>query len=575
MNIFDHYRLLITPLSPVHIGTGQSYEPTNYVIEGDTLSEFDTGALGDALTQPEREELLRTVNGRPDTGMLKSVQRFFFERRQALMAHARHSIPVLEGVATLYRDRVGQTAQRERGNAQVINRLTIDRTAFNSVTRLPLLCGSSLKGAIRTALLNLVNGEKSAREEKGLHEFQGRLFHYRHPDRSGLRLECDPMRLIQIGDATWVGDAGLPTTEVYLAVNRKKERVVDEQGRLRTSQAEQKGLYQILECAPPMRYRAFAAQLNIQHVDGVDGAEELPDRTLRFGIRDIANACNAFYKPILAAEDEVFTERGYISERWRHTISSLMNGEIGSKMRSGEAFLLRVGRHSGAEAVTLNGVRKIKIMEGKDPKTHKQRFHMAPSAKTVWLAAAKLDQPSDMLPFGWLLVEIHPFTGALPECGPLRTGCDAHLETARAWAARHAQRAAELEKARTEAAARRQAEEAEARRRAEEIARAAQAESERQARLAAMTPEERAIDEFRAFYLAEKTEGKYRAGSIFDEKRLAFFRQALAWTDVAGRQAAAALLQETIRDWTGWPSRKERRVEFRDWLAQLEGATGS
>ena len=112
MKTFDSYELLMTPLSPIHIGTGESYEPTNYVMEGDTLHEFDTGSVLDALSATDRTKILEIASGRPDAEMVKAMQRFFHERRETLMVRAVHRIPVLEGVSALYRERVGQTAQR-------------------------------------------------------------------------------------------------------------------------------------------------------------------------------------------------------------------------------------------------------------------------------------------------------------------------------------------------------------------------------------------------------------------------------------------------------------------------------
>ena len=50
MNPIASYRMHITPLSPIHVGTGESYEPTNYVIEDGVLHEFDTGAVMAALS---------------------------------------------------------------------------------------------------------------------------------------------------------------------------------------------------------------------------------------------------------------------------------------------------------------------------------------------------------------------------------------------------------------------------------------------------------------------------------------------------------------------------------------------
>ena len=55
MKTFDSYRLLITPLSPVHVGTGDTYEPTNYVIEDDALHEFDPGEIVEVLSKSDRD----------------------------------------------------------------------------------------------------------------------------------------------------------------------------------------------------------------------------------------------------------------------------------------------------------------------------------------------------------------------------------------------------------------------------------------------------------------------------------------------------------------------------------------
>lgn len=89
--------------------------------------------------------------------------------------------------------------------------------------------------------------------------------------------------------------------------------------------------------------------------------------------------------------------------------------------------------------------------------------------------------------------------------------------------------------------------------------------------LATLSPEMRTIEEFRAYYRAQKAKGRYQAGGQFDEKRLALFKAALGWQDIEARREAAALLCETIREWTDWPSKKERRQEFKQWLAQLDG----
>ncbi len=68
-------------------------------------------------------------------------------------------------------------------------------------------------------------------------------------------------------------------------------------------------------------------------------------------------------------------------------------------------FLIRIGRHSGAEAVTIEGNRSIKIMQGKG-QPNKYLDH----ATTFWLASetSKPVSGDGLVPFGWAVLEIAP-----------------------------------------------------------------------------------------------------------------------------------------------------------------------
>jgi CRISPR-associated protein Csm5 len=532
----------------MHVGTGESYEPTHYVIEDGVLHEFDTGAAVEALALSDRAQLLEIGNRKPDADMIQAVQRFFYERRKALMAHAVQRIPVLNGVAKLYASRVGQTANREADGKKVLNKLEIDRTSFNPITRQPVLFGSSIKGAIRTALLDEVNGgarlqqvedrrTRKFRDENN-QELQNRLLQY----RAG-KFELDPLRLVQLADAAWTGEAGLPAAQVYLAVNRKKAPVVDAQGKLRKSRAEAGDLYQILECVPSLHYRAFSGQLNLQSVAGVDERDQrnnrrLPAADLRFDAARIAQACNDFYLPIFADECQLLMQRGYLDAAWYHTVQQLLEA---SAVQRGEAFLLRVGRHSGAESVTLNGVRTIKILQGKDAKPEQRD-----AAKTVWLAADTQDQSKNLLPFGWLLVEIQPLATGVSDWPELKTACEPQLTAARALAAQLQHRQAEFAQARREAEAKRLDEEAAARQAVEAAERKQREAIERQARLAQMTPNLKAVEKFKQELgdRAKELRGKLeRQHTAFHEKAKKLAKDAASpdWTPEEKRAAAEAI----------------------------------
>jgi len=574
MNMLNVYQLLITPLSPVHVGCGESYEPTNYVIEGGILYEFDTAAVTGTLDGADRKGLLELASRRPTTEMIQAVQKFFYERRWKLLAHALQHVPVLPGVTALYARRVGQTASREADGRKVINKLEIDRTAYNPVSRQPVLFGSSLKGAIRTALLDQVNAGRPAQESKGLHEFQGRLFRYYNRDNRHMHLERDPMRLVHVADAVWNGERGLYATHIRLAVNRKKSPVKDEQGRLRKSQAEAKDLYQILECLPAWHYRAFAGQLRVQSMTGLpkrlDGM--VPAADLRFDVARIAQACNAFYRHLLEEETRQLRERGVLDPCWDKTLQTLLQ-KAEEKFTRGEAFLLRVGRHSGAESVTLNGVRRIRIIKGKD-----ETPDYLPTAKTWWLAAEEKDQMHNLLPFGWLLVEVYPMQADVPEWNALKDVCTPSLEQARRLAEALQRKLAESAATHRKAEESRRMAEAERQRREEEERRKAQEAAARQAWLATLSPRMREVEDFKAKAQARKAQlgtGKEKANTGIHTLAHQLVKSALEnpdWTVEEKRSLA-----EAIETWL--PQLVERLDRKDDWkearkklkLAMLKG----
>ncbi len=547
MNFLDTYRFFATPLSPIHLGTGESYSPTNYVISDDLLYEFDTGTVFGTLTEPERQELQRICSARPNEDMILALQRYFHERRETLAAGAVNHVPVLPGVAALYAKRVGQTANQEVGGGKVLNRLEIDRSSFDPITRLPVLLGSALKGAIRTALLDQANHGKPLRrsnntnKDENNQELQRRLFQY----QAG-KFELDPMRLVHLSDAAWRGAPDLPATQVQLAVNRKKQLVRDAQGGLRKSQADK--LYQILECVAPWHYRAFAGQLNLHIVREVKEAarnteRQLPVAGLRFSAVQIAQACNAFYAPILRAERTLLSERGYADPAWSASLDKLLAASR-EKMARGEVCLVRVGRHAGAESITLNGVRRIEIMLDKDQHTPKRNSTTEASARTIWLAANDTDQSTNLRPFGWMMIELQPLSAAIADANELKEACAPYASGLRLITAKIGEQRSRFAQAHAAALALHQAE-AETKR----LERLAQEQAERQAkerhnRLTQMPPNLRRIEEFKTEFASRARQlngGLDRPNTKFHDLARALAKAALeepGWS--AAEKGAAA-----------------------------------
>jgi CRISPR-associated protein Csm5 len=472
-------KLWITPLSPVHMGTDEDYAPTNYVIEGNALFELDHRALK-SLPRAEKKRLNTLLNDKADERLLKEVQAFFYGNREWLIPSAINVVKTSNETAALYKSRVGRAAQIESGGREVQNRLEIQRASYNPVDRRLFLPGSGLKGAMRTALLDDINQGKRLQHGERSRELQQRLFGYTMRD-----LHKDPMRLVQVGDCAWCGPDELNSAEILFAVNRKKQPV-KMHGTLVQSQAEKQGLYQLLECAVPFRVRVFHGLLAIRDISGVENQSgKLP--AFRFGFAEIAAACNRFYRPIWNHEIALLHKRGFLDAQWQTQVREILSDPvIMQKLERNEAFLLRVGRHSGAESVTLNGVRSIRIMKARGEKPD-----WMSESKTLWLAATDRNDQRGLRPFGWILVEMAEADQTLATWTKADDIAEKILDRMSVWLDTVRSRQRELQEkvdALVAVEAARVKEEAE--RKAEESRR----EAEQEARLKAMTPLEREME---------------------------------------------------------------------------------
>lgn len=466
VEFLKHDRLILSTLSPVHIGCGVDYEPTHYFMDEGVLYTFDpVAAFGSDPVA--RQELLNIVDKSHGETVIQQIQQFFYQRKETLLPQYLQRMPVGDGVQAFYDERIGGRN----------NKLHIERMSFVAAEGHSILPGSSLKGAMRTALLDAVHGgkpltnpqdaEKRGMEWKKLNPIPETL-----GDSLPQKFERDPMRLIRVGDASpSAADGG---NELFFAVNRK------------ASGAEGRGPYQTLECLSPMDLESFSFDLSFLDPEQArQSKEDLPPMHRWWDNMAVTQRCNRYYRAHLLRELQEMS--GFLRADWLETIQkSLDGGNLGRLLEAGKAFLLRVGRHSGAESVTLNGARHIRIMEGPGQSSWRSK------PTTVWMAARTIKQEHDLLPFGWLLVEVdhdqrRPLVESVPELAELAL----YFQTDRASRLR-ASDAKVVALRRKEADKRQQEEQRQA-----EQARLAAEQVVEQARMAALSPNQQQIEAFR------------------------------------------------------------------------------
>jgi len=402
MNFLETHDLAISTLSPVHVGCGEDYEPTNYVIADDTLFAFNPARVLAALEPGQREELARALDER---NPLLAAQKFFFRHKDRAVELAAHRAPVAPAAARFYAQRVGTVANRQQGGGQVINKLEIARTAFNPVSGLPILPGSSLKGAMRTAVVEAMRQQTGRRypitdQEAGRNNDAARKAKDMERDVLGGGFQTDPLRLVKVADApfrpgkvrnmrTGEETPKLARSILFQANRKKRPNQFAACGNIET----------LVECIPAGQHRAFHGQLTIEYKAGPN--EQTPMHQIDWPL--LAKACNDFYRAHFERELAMLEKNGYVSAIWAGNARKRLapDGPWGKTIAAGHGFLLRVGRHSGAENVTVDAPRKIKIMKGRE-----QPVDWDMEATTVWLAANEPGAGRDMHPFGWVFVEL-------------------------------------------------------------------------------------------------------------------------------------------------------------------------
>lgn len=564
------HRLHLTPLSPLHIGCGEDFEPTNYVIDDGLLYGFDPSRA--ALNDLQRKQLTDVAR----RGSLPGIQRFFRDHAAAFKPHAHVVMPVCSGVARLYEQRIGKAANVEASGNQVFNKLEIERHVYTGALQQPFIPGTSFKGALRTAWLDDLNGERVPHDVEFKRNGEAKSSAAMEKRLLGGDFQTSPLRLLKVADLMPTRE---PEREVLFAVNRKKREVLGRDGQ----PLQPKGIAARKDCVLHGQYRLFVADVTLpallQHVGTSDnkGKPATPQAQQlnahgAVDMRKLARQSNAYHLQRLRRELAVLDGRGLVHPTWKNSINLLLlaQGTLGKKLATGDAFLVRIGRYGSADSKTLTGegVASIKIMGGKG-----QPPSFESTTKTVWLAAQTENDQKHLIPFGWAMVEIDP----QGDCPELQAWCQQQAQGRPSMAAMRAQLAQQ----------RAQAEAEKVRLHAEAQAKAAAQEAERQAleqraqALSTLSPQGQEIEKLRqacADWAAKlPPHGNFKKqpadankpGLYQDALRLVKTALESADWSAAERTALADMLQDTLPGViAGWDA-KEQRKKLQ--LAKLRG----
>lgn len=181
----SEWRLMVTPLTPIHIGAGEEIEPFEYVITDNRLYKFDPETLILALSHSEQDEFVSLAG----VNLLKARQ-FLHARRDLVKQLAEYSLPVSPQAAAEYEKRLTNPQS------------DLSVGMFIRTRHAAYIPGSSLKGALRTGLL-YARAHKPISESRA-NWLEARTFGFVRQARDGrefVSIQDDPFKTLKISDS--------------------------------------------------------------------------------------------------------------------------------------------------------------------------------------------------------------------------------------------------------------------------------------------------------------------------------------------------------------------------------------
>lgn len=367
-------QLKLTAISPIHIGSGEIYEPTNYIIDEGILYSFRDEDFYSALPDIKKEVFMRILTDDKSDSFVR-IHKFVKDNKNIAKEIAIGMVAVTQGLQKDYERILGQIRQFEgkgRTTNHVFNKFEIQRiqrkqvkTEINTYVQTGYIVGSALKGSISTAYQELFykkNGKKVLEQK-----FQAK----------GKNISNNIFKEFKVGDSF----VKKVNTKIGFALNKER-----------------------------FEYDFNNPNANIKlstYIEVIEpNSEFIVD--INYGslkIEEILQSCNNHYMPIFKSifASDTNNHKEYV---YKYLQKDFYEQYRFFKLKPNQ-YIIRIGKHSGARAVTIDGMRKIKSkLSGGGPKRRPNKFEYRKDETTTWLFGENSNSNYELLPFGWGLIEI-------------------------------------------------------------------------------------------------------------------------------------------------------------------------
>ena len=369
------YKLKLTALTPIHIGLGETYEPTNFIVDDNFLYEFDEVEFYKSLPQNDKKTFINLAEKKGYESLFE-LHKFIKSRKEFAKKASSQKVQVTKSIQKDYENKIGRVVQKEGGKKinikKVFNKFEIERTIrLNNDTKKVYIPGSSLKGAISTAYQEYIY-----KKDKRLWD---KWFENKNPSKN-------LFKELSISDTVPL------KTFAIIGYALNKERFEED------------------NLGPSIKLETIFSNEKQQSILETNlTIKEYLDLDKKLDIKEIQKACNEHYLPIFEQQfkpNAVF--KGRKVEEWTNEYFS---DEFYEKYKDfklkDNQFLIRVGKYSQARAVTIEGMRKIRVkISGGGPRRKPNKWETLDQETTTWMFGFSERSNSNLLPFGWVLCEV-------------------------------------------------------------------------------------------------------------------------------------------------------------------------
>ncbi len=146
---FKNYRLKLEVISPIHIGTGEDYEPVDYIIKDGRLHFLKRSKVADEIYERGKLEEFLDVTNR---GNLLEIRKFLYKFISENFSHDLHDLVEFSVEVSKIFQRDYEYKLKNKTNERDINWLGVKKLLYTKYFNIPVIPGSSIKGALRTVL---------------------------------------------------------------------------------------------------------------------------------------------------------------------------------------------------------------------------------------------------------------------------------------------------------------------------------------------------------------------------------------------------------------------------------------